>query len=599
VCAQDTLFLSTANDLPARGKFISFCISCKGDTLSAKDSISFQLLSRGDTLKGVYREPYWIKYIVKNDLLESRSFVMEFQNPWTNDLKMFEVSSSGILEKSNTGIDFPFATRPVEHKNFVYLSTIGKGQTHTFFIRVRSTSFNTFVLRIRSLPYFIWYSITEYYLLGLFYGLLLLVFIYNLLLFISLREKVYFFYLLYILSCGLYAVNEDGTAFQYLWPNAPWINSLTAIFTPLIFISTFALYSSAFLHISKKASLWLIGLFSVYVIFYLLKSQGVFSLDVGYYFSAAIFVSVFIFGVTKAWNGYRPAYYFVVAYSFVILGVMLNILRNSGILVGDSYFSAYGLNLGFLVEVVVLSIALSERLKLEKLEKEKSRELLISQLRENEKLKDSLNKELEVQVEQRTKELSLSNRELADALRLLKVQAEEIERMNQLLAEDNKVLQEDVREQAKARAMSKDMSFEEFTKIYPDDDACLKYISEIKWVGDFSCRRCSQQKYFAGRAPYSRRCTHCGYEESATNATIFHRCKIPLHKAFYMVYLVCNRKEDVTSEELSKTLQIRQKTCWSFKQKIVQARATTPSSGRKKQVKDWNSIILTSISSED
>jgi hypothetical protein len=217
---------------------------------------------------------------------------------------------------------------------------------------------------------------------------------------------------------------------------------------------------------------------------------------------------------------------------------------------------------------------------------------------ENEKLKDFANKELERQVEVRTLEISQRNQELAEANSKLVAQSQEIERMNLLLAEDNKVLQQDVREQTKARAMAKDMSFEEFARIFPDDLACLKYISDIKWTANFQCKRCNNTKFFNGRAPYSRRCTHCGYEESATNATIFHRCKIPLHKAFYMVYLVSSRREDVTSEELSNTLQIRQKTCWSFKQKIIQAGTITTKSGKKKQIKDWNVLILSSPPSD-
>ena len=74
----------------------------------------------------------------------------------------------------------------------------------------------------------------------------------------------------------------------------------------------------------------------------------------------------------------------------------------------------------------------------------------------------------------------------------------------------------------------------------------------------------------------SRQCTSCRYVESPTAGTLFHKVKFDLVKAFYIVYFVSTNKKGITSTELRRKLGLRQKTCWSFKRKVMKA---TKSSG--------------------
>ena len=70
---------------------------------------------------------------------------------------------------------------------------------------------------------------------------------------------------------------------------------------------------------------------------------------------------------------------------------------------------------------------------------------------------------------------------------------------------------------------------------------------------------------------YSRQCTRCKYTESPTSGTLFHKVKFPLLKAFYIVYFVSTSKKGISSTELSRKLELRQKTCWYFKRKVMKA----------------------------
>ncbi len=73
------------------------------------------------------------------------------------------------------------------------------------------------------------YSIQEYLFIGVFYGMLLLIIIYNLVYYIMLRKAYYLFYITYVATSFLYLTQKDGTGFQVLWPNFPWVSSYIPI----------------------------------------------------------------------------------------------------------------------------------------------------------------------------------------------------------------------------------------------------------------------------------------------------------------------------------------------------------------------------------
>ena len=107
----------------------------------------------------------------------------------------------------------------------------------------------------------------------------------------------------------------------------------------------------------------------------------------------------------------------------------------------------------------------------------------------------------------------------------------------------------------------------QFKSLFPDEETCLTLLSEIKWKDGFVCQKCGNTNYCRGKLPYSRRCTKCKKEESATANTLFHRCKIPLNKAFEIAFLVCN-VDDISSYKLSRRTDIRHMTCYNFQKKV-------------------------------
>lgn len=117
----------------------------------------------------------------------------------------------------------------------------------------------------------------------------------------------------------------------------------------------------------------------------------------------------------------------------------------------------------------------------------------------------------------------------------------------------------------------KSLSIFDFQKKFPDDLSCLRYLAKIKWSKGYECKKCGNTRFCKGIQEYDRQCTKCHYLESPTAGTLFHKCKFPLLKAFYIVYYVSTSKKGISSTELSRKLELRQKTCWLFKQKVMKA----------------------------
>jgi hypothetical protein len=116
-----------------------------------------------------------------------------------------------------------------------------------------------------------------------------------------------------------------------------------------------------------------------------------------------------------------------------------------------------------------------------------------------------------------------------------------------------------------------DLDDDHLSELFRSDEKCYEFLAGLKWSEGFTCRKCGNKNYCQGKTPYSRRCTKCKAEESATSGTIFHNCKFPISKAFYIAYNVCKGKEDISTYEFARRLSLRQMTCWNFKAKIQNA----------------------------
>ena len=106
------------------------------------------------------------------------------------------------------------------------------------------------------------------------------------------------------------------------------------------------------------------------------------------------------------------------------------------------------------------------------------------------------------------------------------------------------------------------------SETFGSTEKCLRVLSEWKWKDGFTCRKCGGTNYCKGKTPYSRRCTSCKSDESATAHTVFHHCRISLPLAFEMAYVCCS-KPGTPASEISRKFETREMTCLKFKKRIL------------------------------
>lgn len=108
----------------------------------------------------------------------------------------------------------------------------------------------------------------------------------------------------------------------------------------------------------------------------------------------------------------------------------------------------------------------------------------------------------------------------------------------------------------------------EFGKRFHDNESCYLYLIEQKWGKGYQCSRCAHKTYYKGKTYYHRKCRSCGYAESVTANTVFHGIKMPILKAFHMIFRLTAKKKGMSTTELGNEVGVQQKTAWLFKRKV-------------------------------
>lgn len=108
----------------------------------------------------------------------------------------------------------------------------------------------------------------------------------------------------------------------------------------------------------------------------------------------------------------------------------------------------------------------------------------------------------------------------------------------------------------------------EFNRKFKNNEDCYLYLIEKKWGNGYQCSRCGCEECYKGRTYYHRRCRACGYGESVTANTLFHGMKMPVLKAFHMIFRLSAKKKGMSTTELGAEVGVQQKTAWLFKRKV-------------------------------
>jgi signal transduction histidine kinase len=385
---------------------------------------------------------FWLRFSIKNESPEKQLLLSldyptldlcEFHYPVGRDFKVVRVSDNNSFDQ-----------RKYKHQDFIFDVNVPKDSTATFYLKVKSNEQMVLPLVLGTAQKIAEAKLTRDLLWGVLIGILLVMVLYNTFVFISTKDISYLYYVLYTLFIALTQTSLSGYTYRLIFPNSPMIFTMgTIIFNALGGIA-FSLFAQSFLGIKEKMPLmanvfkFIIVLYALTIVVrvmgYPLESYRM--TDVS---ALVVTVSTYIVVIKLSMNGYRPAKFFLLAWSMFFIGVVLFVLRNLGVLPYNSYTNNT-MPIGVAFEVILLSLALADRINIFKAEKEKSQEETLRALKENEKIVREQNVMLELKVTERTIELSKSNEELNITLENLKqtqtqlVESEKMASLGQLTA---------------------------------------------------------------------------------------------------------------------------------------------------------------------
>jgi len=323
---------------------------------------------------------YWFKSQINNLSELTKNALLSIDYPNLDELEVFIFQNHSEPLHYFLGDSLPYDQREIDNPNFLIPITLNKQTQTTLYIRIKTTS-------SAQLPITLWdpetHETAKFKNLlgyGFFFGFLTVMAVYNLFLFFSIREKSYILYVIFVLSTMFLGSINEGFAYKYLWPNSvEWQSWSPLVSVCLISVFAFS-FSISFLEIRKHSSLFfriiftlllLIILFLILAITDLLHRQQAMIGLVAVLFLGAPIVVYFSFHL---WiKGIKHARYFFLGWSFTALGAALTELSYVGIL-PNIFFTRNGLMLGSMIETLLFSFALADRINSERAEKIKAQE---------------------------------------------------------------------------------------------------------------------------------------------------------------------------------------------------------------------------------
>jgi hypothetical protein len=114
----------------------------------------------------------------------------------------------------------------------------------------------------------------------------------------------------------------------------------------------------------------------------------------------------------------------------------------------------------------------------------------------------------------------------------------------------------------------------EFAEAFKTDDACKKYLSEIKWKNGYSCTKCGHSAS-QNRKSFGRICNVCAHIESATANTLFHKVKFGVRKAFFICFEMATSTKSLSASYMSVRYGVTEKTARLFMLKVREAMSSS------------------------
>ena len=370
----------------------------------------FQPVPAGKTAFGFQQGAYWFHATVVNRNPDERHWMLVQRFALLDRIDLFLRYPDGRIVQQASGDLLPFSARSIPYRHPNFRIQLPPGQPVDILLRTQSQSSMQVPLELYTPAAFTSLSRDAQFMMGIYYGILLALFVYNLVLWLTLRDPSYFWYLFHISAFGLVLFTLNGYSFEYLWPDNPWLANVTVPLSICFAIIGMQQFARTFLELPKRFPRGNIVSFAIIGICIAL---GVASLWLPYSISTpwatrTVIISVLwtvIAAVVVLRRGYMPARLFLVAWAVFLAGTATIAALAFG-LVPKNMLTEYGVQIGSALEMLLLSIALSYR--------------YASLRNENERIAAEATMQLERKVAQRTQEVRSALMQLEEVHRRLR-----------------------------------------------------------------------------------------------------------------------------------------------------------------------------------
>lgn len=347
---------------------------------------------------------------------------MQFGYSMIDSIELFIVNDQNVvIAHKVVGAFIPIDQMELGDNNPKFKLNAGN---YNYYIRVKGTYTIQLPIKLKSYQTLFRDRINENITQGAYIGFALLIILYTFFLWLSLQDKVYLYYILHILATALITLHIGGYAFLLFWPGIPVINLYEpSILALSIFSTAFAIVFLETRTKLKKLHFWLVASIVVNVIVLFIDLLGAHQFA-NFFVQANLIISCLLMltgGIVSYKMGFKSARFFLLAWSVFLVGVIITTLQRAGVLPYE-YFFVHASQIGSAFDMVLLSLALADRINLLQYEKEKALEANVNNLRENRELVRQQNALLSLRVDERTKELS----EQRQTLEQQKAQLEEL-----------------------------------------------------------------------------------------------------------------------------------------------------------------------------
>lgn len=319
---------------------------------------------------GYSRSVFWLKIDLRyrpHNPSAQRTWLLELAYPPLDHVDLYQSDSTGAYQLARrTGDALPFDSREIRQNNYLFGLDFVPNEQKTVYLRLQSEGSIQAPVTLWSSTAYLEDQPLRLYVLGLIYGVLLGMLVYNLFIYLSVRDTSYLYYILYIASFGLYQLSVNGAAAEYFWPNNPWWTNASTPF----FIGCAGLFGSQFARSflqTANHSRWVDRLllalvaYSALVVGLSLMTSYALALRLATALALMFTVVIFAAGIFAWWRGLRVARYFIIAWSAFLLGGIVNTLMVLGYL-PNVFLTMYASQIGSAIEVALLSLALADRI---------------------------------------------------------------------------------------------------------------------------------------------------------------------------------------------------------------------------------------------